>query len=115
MIGAATTNSNTGDIQLIITVLSADQENDPDLLALIGGSAVLTISDVPFYGPVGTVRIGYIDNKYVVNPTLTQLNSSPLDLVVVSTKDAVVMLEAGAKEVSEDVAFEAIQFAHDAN
>jgi len=103
------------DIQIVCTVLSADQENPPDLLAVIGGSAVLSISDIPFYGPVGAVGVGILDGKFVVNPTLAGLDKSPLDLVVVSTKDAVVMLEAGAKEISEEKMFEAIQFAHEAN
>jgi polyribonucleotide nucleotidyltransferase len=103
------------DIQLVITVLSADQENDPDLLSVIGGSAVLSISEVPFYGPVGAVRVGYIDNQFIINPTLAQLDVSPLDLVVVSTKEKVVMLEAGAKEITEETMIEAIQFAHQVN
>ncbi len=103
------------DIQIINTVLSADQENDPDLLAVIGGSTVLTLSDIPFYGPVGAVRIGYIDNNMVINPTLPQMANSQLDLVVVSTKEAVVMLETGAKEVSEDIVIQAIEFGHITN
>jgi polyribonucleotide nucleotidyltransferase len=82
------------ETQLVATVLSADQENDPDLLAVIGGSAVLAMSEVPFYGPLGAVRIGYVDNQMVVNPTLKQLEESQLDLVVASTKEAIVMLEA---------------------
>jgi polyribonucleotide nucleotidyltransferase len=103
------------DIQIVNTVLSADQENDPDLLAVIGGSTVLTISDIPFYGPVGAVRIGYINNKMVINPTLAQMAESLLDLVVVSTKEAIVMLETGAKEVSEEIVIEAIEFGHATN
>jgi len=86
------------DIQIVITVLSADHENDADILAVIGGSAVLTLSDIPFYGPVGAVRVGYIDNKMVLNPTLSEMGNSQLDLVVVSTKEAVVMIEAGLKK-----------------
>ncbi|MBI4303444.1 MAG: polyribonucleotide nucleotidyltransferase [Chloroflexi bacterium] len=103
------------DIQIIITVLSADLENDPDILAVIGGSAVLSLSEVPFAGPVSAVRIGYIDNQLVLNPTLAQLENSLLDLVVASTKEKVVMVEAGAREVSEDIALQAIKFAHQAN
>jgi polyribonucleotide nucleotidyltransferase len=103
------------DIQVVITVLSADQENDPDILAVIGGSAALLISEIPFDGPVATVRIGYIDDQLVLNPTLVQLESSRLDLVVVSTKQAIVMLEAGAQEVSEDIIVEAIKVGHEAN
>jgi len=103
------------DIQLIVTVLSADQENDPDILAVIGGSAVLLMSEIPFDGPVSAVHIGYINGELVLNPTLVQLESSQLDLVVASTKQAVVMIEAGAREVSEDIVAQAIKFGHEAN
>ncbi len=103
------------DIQIIVTVLSADQENDPDILSVIGGSAALSISPVPFDGPVGAVHIGYINDELVLNPTLVQLESSLLDLVVVSTRQAVIMVEAGAKEVSEDIILQAIEFGHQAN
>ncbi|MBI3040191.1 MAG: polyribonucleotide nucleotidyltransferase, partial [Chloroflexi bacterium] len=103
------------DIQLVITVLSADQENDPDILAVIGSSAVLTMSAVPFQGPVSAVRVGYINDRLVLNPTLAQLGDSRLDLVVASTKDAIVMIEAGAGEASEDILIQAIQFGHEAN
>jgi polyribonucleotide nucleotidyltransferase len=75
------------DIQIIVTVLSADQENDPDILAVIGGSAVLSMSEVPFAGPVSAVHVGYIDNEMVLNPTMAQLDDSRLDLVVASTRD----------------------------
>lgn len=103
------------DIQLIITVLSADQENNPDSLAVIGGSAALSISEVPFDGPVSAVRIGYINEELVLNPTLIQLESSLLDLVVASTERSIVMLEARAREVSEDIIIQAIKFGHEAN
>lgn len=103
------------DIQLIVTVLSADQENDPDILAVIGGSAVLSVSEVPFYGPVGAVHVGYIDGELILNPTLTQLEGSLLNLVVASTKEAVVMVEASSREVSEDIVTRAIEFGHEAN
>lgn len=103
------------DIQLIITVLSADQENDPDILAVIGSSAVLSISKVPFDGPVSAVHIGYINDKLVLNPTLAQLEDSLLDLVVASTKEAIVMVEAGAREAPEDIVTQAIKFGHEAN
>ncbi|MFC1950117.1 polyribonucleotide nucleotidyltransferase [Chloroflexota bacterium] len=103
------------DIQLIITVLSADQENDPDILATIGSSAVLSISEVPFDGPVSAVHIGYINNELVLNPTLAQLEDSLLDLVVASTKEAIVMVEAGAREASEDIIIQAIKSGHEAN
>ena len=103
------------DIQLVITVLSADQENDPDILAVIGSSAVLSISEVPFAGPVGAVHVGYINDELVLNPTLVQLEDSLLDLVVVSTREAIVMVEAGAQEVSEDIVSRAVQLGHKAN
>jgi polyribonucleotide nucleotidyltransferase len=103
------------DVQLIATVLSADQENDPDILAVIGSSAALSISEVPFGGPVSAVHIGYIDGELTLNPTLIQLESSQLDLVVASTKQAIVMVEAGAEEVPEDIVNQAIKFGHKAN
>jgi polyribonucleotide nucleotidyltransferase len=103
------------DIQIIVTVLSADQENDPDILSVIGGSAALAISPVPFDGPVGAVHIGYINDELVLNPTLLQLETSLLDLVVVSTRGAVVMVEARAREASEDIILQAIELGHKAN
>ena len=103
------------EIQLIVTVLSADRENDPDILAVIGGSAVLSISEVPFDGPVSAVHIGYINDELIVNPTLAQLEDSQLNLVVASTKEAIVMVEAGAREVSEDIVNQAIRLGHEAN
>ncbi|MFH1169862.1 MAG: polyribonucleotide nucleotidyltransferase [Chloroflexota bacterium] len=103
------------DIQIVATVLSADQENEPDVLAVIGASVALTLSSVPFYGPVGALHIGYIDGQLVINPTLVQLETSQLDLVVASTEKEVVMLEAGAKEVSEDVILQAIKLGHETN
>ena len=103
------------EIQLIITVLSADQENDPDILAVIGSSAALSLSEVPFYGPVSAVRIGYINDELVLNPTLAQLEDSLLDLVVASTRDAVVMVEAGAREADEDIILQAIKLGHEVN
>jgi polyribonucleotide nucleotidyltransferase len=103
------------EIQIIVTVLSADQENDPDILAVIGGSAALSISEIPFDGPVAAVRTGYINNELILNPTLVQLETSQLDLVVASTRQAVVMAEAGAKEAPEDIILRAIEFGHQAN
>jgi len=103
------------DIQLIVTVLSADQENDPDILAVIGGSAALSISEIPFDGPVSAVHMGYINGKLILNPTLAQLEDSQLDLVVASTKQVIVMVEAGAKEASEDIILQAIEVGHQAN
>jgi polyribonucleotide nucleotidyltransferase len=103
------------DVQVVITVLSADQENDPDILATMGASTALCMSTIPFSEPVSSVRVGYIDDQYVINPTFTQLQKSQLDLVVASTRDAVMMVEAGAQGVSEDVILGAIRFAHEAN
>ncbi|MCJ7654468.1 MAG: polyribonucleotide nucleotidyltransferase, partial [Dehalococcoidia bacterium] len=103
------------DVQIVVTVLSTDQENDPDILAVSGASAAMTLSSIPFYGPVGAVRVGYVDGNLVLNPTLPQLNDSLLDLVVVSTREAIVMVEAGAKEVSEEIVLEAIKLGHETN
>ncbi len=103
------------DVQIIITVLSTDQENDPDILALIGASAAVHLSSVPFYGPVSAVRVGYIDGRLVLNPLLPQMAGSLIDIVVASTREAIVMVEAGAKEAPEDMVLEAIRFGHEAN
>ncbi len=100
------------DVQCVITVLSTDQENDPDVLGTIAASAALTISEIPFQGPIGAVRIGRIDGEFVINPTIPQLEVSELDLVVTGTRDAIMMVEAGAKILPEDVMAEAILFAH---
>jgi polyribonucleotide nucleotidyltransferase len=100
------------DVQIVITVLSTDRENDPDVLGTVAASAALTISEIPFLGPVGAVRVGRIDGRFVVNPTNTQLKGSELDLVVSGTRDAIMMVEAGAKLLTEDVMAEAILFGH---
>ncbi|HET7496582.1 MAG TPA: polyribonucleotide nucleotidyltransferase [Candidatus Limnocylindrales bacterium] len=100
------------DVQLVITVLSTDQENDPDVLGTIAASAALTISEIPFLGPIGAVRVGRIDGEFVVNPTYSQLEDSELDLIVSGTRDAIMMVEAGAKLLPEDVMAEAILFGH---
>jgi polyribonucleotide nucleotidyltransferase len=103
------------EIQIVTTVLSADQENDPDMLSVIGSSAVLALSEIPFEGPVGVVNVGYINGEFVLNPKLAIDNKSQLDLVIVSTKDKIIMVEAGAKEISEDIVLQATKFAHEAN
>jgi len=103
------------EIQLVITVLSVDHVNDPDVLALIGSSAVLHMSEIPFAGPVGAVHVGYINDELVLNPTLPQMEFSRLDLIVASTRDTVVMIEAGCQEVSEELVLQAIEFGHQAN
>jgi polyribonucleotide nucleotidyltransferase len=100
------------DVQVIVTVLSADQENEPDLLSVIGASAALTISDIPFEGPVGAVKVGFIDGELVLNPLASQMSDSQLDLTIAGTRDAIVMVEAGANQVSEDLLLEALQFGH---
>jgi len=103
------------DIQIIVTALSADQENDHDILAIIGASAALSISDIPFQGPVGATRIGYLDGEFVINPTFEQRRQSSLDLVVASTRQAVVMVECGAHQVPEELVVEAMHLAHQVN
>ncbi len=100
------------DVQIVITVLSTDQENDPDVLGTVAASAALTISEIPFLGPIGAVRVGRIGGKFVINPTFSQLADSELDLVVAGTRDAIMMVEAGAKILPEDVMAEAILFGH---
>ena len=99
------------EVQIIITVLSADQENDPAPLAAIGASAALMMSDIPWDGPTACVSVGFINGDYVLNPTLQQLGESALELTVAGTRDAVLMVEGGAAELSEDVMVGAIEFA----
>jgi polyribonucleotide nucleotidyltransferase len=103
------------ETQVIATVLSADKENAPDVCAIVGASAALTVSDIPFDGPLAAVHVGYIDGELVVNPALTDMERSALDLVVASTADAVAMVEAGASEVSEDLMLQAIEYGHQEN
>ncbi len=98
------------DVQIIITVLSADQENDSDILGIVGASAALSVSDIPFSGPVGAVRVGYVDDQLVINPLESQMSSSRLDLAIAGTVDAVMMVEAGAKELPEDMMLQAVRF-----
>ncbi|HET7686626.1 MAG TPA: polyribonucleotide nucleotidyltransferase, partial [Candidatus Limnocylindria bacterium] len=100
------------DVQVVLTVLSADQENDPDILALNGASAALAISQIPFLGPVGAVRVGRIGGEFITNPTTSQLAESDLDLVVAGTREAVMMVEAGANIVPESVMADAIAYGH---
>ncbi len=101
------------DVNIVITALSADQEHFIDILAIIGASAALTISDIPFNGPVGAVRVGYIDGQFVFNPTSSQMDKSILDLRLAGTKDAVIMVEAGAEEVTEELMLDALQKGHE--
>jgi polyribonucleotide nucleotidyltransferase len=101
------------DVQVVGTVLSVDQENDPAILAINGASAALVISDIPFQGPIGAVRMGYLDGQLVVDPKLGDMERSELDLVVAGTADAILMVEAGAKGVSEQVVVDALELAHE--
>ncbi|HYC92280.1 MAG TPA: polyribonucleotide nucleotidyltransferase [Thermoanaerobaculia bacterium] len=100
------------ETQIIALVLSADGENDPDVLAINGASTALVISEIPFLNPIGAVRVGYVNNEIVINPTNSQRDLSDLDLVVAGTMDAIVMVEAGAREVSEAVVLDAFDAAH---
>jgi len=99
------------EVQLIGTVLSVDQENAYDVLAMLGASAALHVSEIPFSGPIGSVRVGIIDGEYVVNPTLEQLQTATLDLVVSGSREALKMVEAGAREVTEQQVLEALRLA----
>ncbi|MCG6929903.1 MAG: polyribonucleotide nucleotidyltransferase [Desulfofustis sp.] len=103
----------SAETQVIASVLSADQENDPDMLALTGASCALTLSDIPFGGPVAGGRVGYLDGEYIMNPTIRQLEKSAMDIVVACTERAVVMVEGQANMLSEDVVLNAIFFAFD--
>jgi polyribonucleotide nucleotidyltransferase len=100
------------ETQVVAFVYSADKENDPDVLGINGASCALALSDIPFHGPVGAVRVGYIDGNYIVNPTYAERATSLLNIMVVGTKDGIVMVESGAKEVSEESVVGAIEFAH---
>jgi polyribonucleotide nucleotidyltransferase len=102
------------DVQVVSTVLSVDQESDPPILSINGASAALTISEIPFQGPIGAVRMGYIDGQLVVNPKQPDMERSDLDLVVAGTQEAILMVEAGAKEVSEQLLVDALEKAHEA-
>ena len=102
------------DVQIIITALSADQENYLDTLSVIGASAALCISDIPFSGPVGAVRVGRVNGQFIFNPTASEMEESDLDLRVAGTREGVVMVEAGAQEVDEDTMVEAIMLGHEA-
>ena len=100
------------ETQVIVTTLSHDLENDPDVLAMIAASAALTLSGAPFMGPIGAARVGFVNNEYVLNPLIDEMTESQLDLVVAGTQDAVLMVESEAKELSEDVMLGAVMFGH---
>jgi polyribonucleotide nucleotidyltransferase len=101
------------ETQVVAFVYSADKENDPDVLGINGASCALALSDIPFHGPVGAVRIGIVDDQFVVNPTYAERAKSLLNIMVVGTKDGIVMIESGAKEVEESRVVDAIEFAHE--
>ena len=100
------------EVQIMVTVLSYDGENDPDILAMVGASAALTISRIPFLGPIGACRLGRVDGQFVINPTHLQMEESDLDLLLGGHKEAINMMEVGASEISEDVITEAVAEAH---
>src|SRR5205085_4675569 len=98
------------ETQVIALVLSADTENDPDVCAINGASCALTVSDIPFHGPVGAVRVGLVNGAFVVNPTYSEMRESLLNIMVVGTAQGIVMIESAAKEVGEDAVVDAIEF-----
>src|ERR1700679_2077580 len=100
------------DTQIIVTTMSHDQENSPDIVAMVAASAALTLSGAPFMGPIGAARVGVIDGEYVLNPTTDQMKTSAMDLVVASTADAVMMVESEIKELGEEQVLGAVMFAH---
>jgi polyribonucleotide nucleotidyltransferase len=101
------------DVQVVATVMSVDHDNSPEIAAMIGASAALTISDIPFNGPIAGVKVGRVDGQFVINPTLEQLPKSDIDLTVAGTFEAINMVEAGADEISEEIMLEAIMFGHE--
>src|SRR6267143_4566404 len=100
------------ETQVIAFVLSADTENDPDVAGINGASAALTISDIPFNGPIGAVRVGLVSGQFIINPTYSEMRDSLINIMVVGTADGIVMIESGAKEVKEETVVDAIEFAH---
>src|SRR3979411_2456797 len=100
------------ETQIIAFVLSADPDNDPDVLGINGASAALTLSDIPFLGPIGAVRVGLVEGRFIANPTYTEMRDGLLNIMVVGTADAIVMIESGAKEVKEETVVDAIEVAH---
>jgi polyribonucleotide nucleotidyltransferase len=100
------------DTQVIVTVMSHDQENDPDIVAMVAASAALTLSGVPFMGPIGAARVGFANNEYILNPTIDEMKESRLDLVVAGTQDAVLMVESEAQELTEEIMLGAVMFGH---
>ncbi|KKR33620.1 MAG: Polyribonucleotide nucleotidyltransferase, partial [candidate division CPR2 bacterium GW2011_GWC1_39_9] len=100
------------DIQVIVTALSFDKENDPDYLGIIAASAALSLSGAPFMGPISGIRVGLIEDTLVLNPTITEMENSKLDLIISGTKDGIIMVEAGASEVTEEKMIKALELGH---
>jgi polyribonucleotide nucleotidyltransferase len=102
----------TNEIQVIATVISSDKERSADILAMLGASTALHISDIPFAGPIAAIRVGYRDGKFILNPTATELATSQLNMILAGSRDAVVMVEGGAQFLSEDIMTEAVAWGH---
>src|SRR5271156_6437656 len=101
------------ETQVIAMVLSADTENDPDVSGINGASVALSVSDIPFHGPIGAVRVGRVNGEFIINPTYDEQRSGDLNLMVVGTSEGIVMIESGAKEVTEELVVDAIEFGHE--
>src|SRR5437899_5505285 len=101
------------ELQVINLVISADDETDPDVLAMVGSSAAVALSGIPFAGPIGAVRVALVDGRLVANPTYKEVAASPLELVIAGTEDAILMVEAGGREIGEEQMLEALAFGHD--
>src|SRR5512144_2644412 len=101
------------ELQIINLVISADDENDPDVLAVVGSSAAVALSGIPFAGPIGAVRVALVDGRLVANPSYKQIAASPLELVMAGNEDAILMVESGGKEISEEQMLEALAFGHE--
>ena len=101
------------EVQIVATVLSYDNENDPDIVSMVGCSAALTLSGIPFFGPIGAARVGYQDGQYILNPTLDQMKTSQLELVLAGTAEGVLMVESEAQELSEEIMLGAVKFGHE--
>src|ERR671914_1243419 len=106
------TDGYRNETQVIASVISADDENDPDVIAITGASCALYLSDIPFPNPIAGVRVGLIDGRYIINPTYDEVRESRLNLIVAGTEEAITMVEAGAKGVSEEIMVEALMVAH---
>src|SRR5205814_2715370 len=106
------TDGYRNETQVVTTVISADPDNNPDVVAITGASCALYLSDIPFPNPIAGVRVGLVDGRYIINPTYDEVRESRINLIVAGTEEAIVMVEAGAKEVSEEIMVEALMLAH---